>query len=274
MSSGRVWLIGGTQESRHLAIALTTAGLPVTVTVTTAAARDLYGSEVNTVVSRLQAEQMGNFLQKEAIAVVLDASHPHAAAISQGAIAAAQHHQIPYLRFERPGIALHSPDNRHPVTELDSFETLLAGNYLLGQRVLLTIGYRYLPLFASWQPQATLFTRILPSSVALETALAAGFSRDRIIALQPPVPPLLEQALWHHWQISLVVAKASGQPGGEDTKRRVAATTGTPLILIARPAVAYPAQTSDITAAIKFCAQQLGFTYPNPAEYPEHGYRF
>lgn len=255
VSRDRVWLIGGTQESRNLAQALVAAKLPVTVTVTTSAARDLYGPPIRVLVGQLQQDQMHDFLVQERIAVVLDASHPHAGVISQSAIAAAQQQQIPYLRFERPAVVV--PQSDPQVTAVDSFETLLTGNSLLGERVLLTVGYRYLPLFQGWQQQSTLFARILPSAVALETALASGFSRDRIIALHPPLSLELEQALWQHWRITLVIAKASGQPGGELVKRAVAKKLGTPLVLIARPPIVYPAQTQDLLEAIRFCAQAL-----------------
>jgi precorrin-6x reductase len=126
------------------------------------------------------------------------------------------------------------PDNPQ-VISLDSFNTLLASDYLHQQRVLLTIGYKALHLFCSWQERSTLFARILPAVKSLEAATAAGFASDRIIALRPPVTAELEKALWRHWDISLVVTKASGVAGGEDVKRSVAAELGIPLIVIARP---------------------------------------
>jgi precorrin-6A/cobalt-precorrin-6A reductase len=66
----------------------------------------------------------------------------------------------------------------------------------------------------------------------------------------------LEKALWQQWDISLVVTKASGTAGGEDIKRTVAAQLGIPLIVIDRPVVEYPQQTSDLSVAIEFCRQQ------------------
>ncbi|MEQ8963440.1 MAG: precorrin-6A reductase, partial [Coleofasciculus sp. C2-GNP5-27] len=143
------------------------------------------------------------------------------------------------------------------VITLDSFETLVVGDYLNQQRVLLTVGYKVLSLFQDWQARSTLFARILPAVTSLEAAIAAGFSRDRIIALRPPVPYELEMALWRHWDISLVVTKASGVAGGEATKRQVAAQLGIPLIVIKRPVVKYPQQTSDITVALAFCQRYL-----------------
>ncbi|WP_448560895.1 cobalt-precorrin-6A reductase [Trichothermofontia sp.] len=274
---GHIWLIGGTQESAQLAAGLAAARIPWVVSVTTESARRLYGitgpgHDFRIWVGRLNDHTIADFLQEHQITAILDASHPFAVEISQLAIAAAQRYGLPYLRYERPALSVppnsslavpsltqsllidaHSASAR--CYQVDSLITLLQGNYLQGHRVLLTLGYRSLSAFQPWQSQATLFARILPSPIALETALAAGFTPDRLIALRPPLSGDLERALWQHWQISLVVTKASGAAGGEALKRHLAQALGITLITIARPAIAYPQQTQDIETAIAFCQQ-------------------
>lgn len=253
LSFGRIWLIGGTQESAQLAVAIADADLPCIISVTTESACTLYPTAPNLQVwvGRLTPTQIDRFLQQQQIVAILDASHPYAVEISSSAIASAQKLQIPHLRYERPVLELGKLERR-----LDSFEALLSGNYLQKQRVLLTVGYRPLQLFQPWQERATLFARILPSAIALESALAAGFTPDRLICLRPPIWADLEKALWRQWDISLVVTKASGTPGGEDIKRTVAAELGISLIAIDRPKVDYPQQTSDLSVALEFCRQQ------------------
>ncbi len=252
-----LWLIGGTTESAALANAIASLGLPCTITVTTAAAKALYPEtplfEVR--VGRLTATQLDQFLQEQRITAILDASHPYAVEISRMATRVAAERKIPYLRFER--LAVDPQADTPQVILLDSFETLIAGDYLHQQRVLLTVGYKTLPLFRNWHERSTLFARILPAVTSVEAATAAGFSSDRIIALRPPVTAELEKALWRHWNISLVVTKASGVAGGEDVKRAVAAELGIPLIVITRPAVDYPHQTSDLSVALDFCQRYL-----------------
>jgi precorrin-6A/cobalt-precorrin-6A reductase len=252
-TGGRLWLIGGTTESVALAQAIASLRLSCTVTVTTAAAEALYPKTpmLRVQVGRLDADQLEQFLQQQRIVAVLDASHPYAVEISRMATKAATKRQIPYLRFERS--AVEAQADTPEVISLDSFENLLAGEYLYQQRVLLTVGYKALPLFRSWQDRSTLFARILPAVTSLEAAVTAGFSSDRIIALRPPVTAELEKALWRHWQISLVVTKASGAVGGEDIKRSVAAELGIRLVVIDRPVVEYPQQTSDLSVALEFC---------------------
>jgi precorrin-6A/cobalt-precorrin-6A reductase len=250
----QIWLIGGTQESVQLARAIAHSNLPCVVTVTTASARSLYppAPTFQVWVGRLDQQQLETFLQVHQICCILDASHPFAVAVSELAIAAASRYQLPYLRYERP--ELEEGKNPNEIV-LDSFKALLSGNYLKGQRVLLIVGYRPLEQFCSWQSSAVLFARILPSVPALEAALAAGFTPDRLIALRPPVSLDLERALWQQWQISMVVSKASGVAGGEDVKRQVAAELGVKWVAIARPPVSYPHQTGEIAIALEFCKQ-------------------
>jgi precorrin-6A/cobalt-precorrin-6A reductase len=101
-----------------------------------------------------------------------------------------------------------------------------------------------------------LFARILPNIKSLEMAIAAGFTGDRLIALRPPISAAMETALWQQWNISLVVTKASGNVGGEDTKRQVAASLGIPLIVILRPQMIYPRKTFEIADILPFCKQE------------------
>lgn len=251
-------MIGGTQESAAIAHALVQHQRPCLVTVTTESARRLYPASphVKIRVGQLANNEIPQFIKHQGISAILDASHPYAAAISKSAIAAAQDLAVPYLRYERPVLA---SNLSKPTSSLSfpSVEDLLASNILRDQRVLLTIGYRWLPLFQPWQERATLFVRILPSAVALDAALAAGFTPDRIIALRPPISAALEQALWQQWQISMVVTKASGTAGGEDMKRQVAAQLGVTLVAIARPEIIYPHQTDNLEQAIQFCVDHL-----------------
>ena len=197
---------------------------------------------------------MRSLCQQHQIGGVIDASHPYAVEVSTQAIAVTTQLNLPYLRYERSNYPAATPQT-DTVIELDSLEQLLAGNYLQGQRVLLTIGCKALPLFQPWQSRAVLFARVLPKVASLETALNAGFTSDRLIAIRPPLNFATEKALWQQWGISLVVTKASGTPGGEDLKRQIAKDLGVSLIVIARPAITYPQQTSDVAEVLNFCRQ-------------------
>lgn len=250
----RLWIIGGTGEAVKLARALVNLQISCLVTVTTPAASQAYprqpGLQVR--VGALALDTLPGFIQEQGIGAILDASHPFALEITKGAIAAAQQLQIPYWRYERP-----TPDlPPHPlVQQVADLHQVLRADLLAQQRVLLTLGYRWLSAFQPWQQQSTLFARILPSPTALAAALAAGFTPDRLIALRPPISVALELALWQDWQITRVITKASGQAGGEATKQIVAQRLGIPLLIIRRPAITYPFVSQDLERLVSISHQ-------------------
>lgn len=247
--AGSIWLIGGTSDSRWLAANLLAAGYPCWVTVTTPDACSLYPNDPRLTchVERLTAASARQWVQQQQIQAILDASHPFAAEISTLAIGLSQELQLPYLRFERPDYS--------PTTDrcLD-LATLLHSQCLVGERVLLTIGTKYLSAFAPLQQQATLFARILPTPAALEAALAAGFARQRLVAIFPPVTRELERALWQQWQITTIVTKASGT-ASEQLKQELTQELGVQLITLQRPQIFYPHVTSDWAGVAAFLAQ-------------------
>lgn len=248
----KIWLIGGTKDSAEIAKAIADIQVPIIVTVTTPSAKNLYLSDCSVIVGCFSGEEMACFCRQEEIIAIIDASHPFATEVSQNAIAIAKLQNIPYLRYERNSCQLLA--NNQFLT-LDSFDALLKGDYLSGQRVLLTVGCKVLPKFKTWHQDAILFTRVLPKVNSLQIALDSGFTSDRIMAIRPPVSAELETVLWRQWNISLVITKASGKPGGEDIKRQVAKGLGVRLITIARPKIFYPEQTSCIKKIMAFCHQ-------------------
>ncbi|MEA5451376.1 cobalt-precorrin-6A reductase [Leptolyngbya sp. CCNP1308] len=248
-----LWVIGGTGETVELAAALAVEQIPCVVTVTTAAARHAYqkSTYLKVLVGGLDVASLGAFIQAQHIGAVLDVSHPFAVEISKGAIAAAQTLTLPYWRYERPALEKASSSGR--IQYIDDLHAVLTPKILLEQRTLLTLGYRWLHHFTPWQAQATLFARILPSPVALDAALAAGFTPDRLIALRPPITAELEYALWGQWGVTQVITKASGAPGGEDTKRAAADQLDIALFILNRPQLDYPVVCRSQEEALALC---------------------
>lgn len=251
----QIWLIGGTHESAELAALLSAQSIPYIVTVTTLVARALYPPAAAVRVGQLTPENIQKFVTQQSIRCIVDASHPFACEISRQAMKISQQAATPYLRYERCDLAQSAAEGA--VTFVDSMATLVASNLLHHQRVLFTLGYRHLAQFSPLRQTAQLFARVLPSVEAISGALAAGFASQEIIALRPPITPALEKALWQQWNLSRVVAKASGRPGGEAVKRQVAAELGIGLILIQRPPIQYLKQTDSIREAMRFCTETL-----------------
>ncbi len=275
--AGRVWLIGGTSESAAIARSLSTLGVPYVVTVTTAVARQLYLETAEVWAGKLSPQSVDAFIRRWQVRCILDASHPFAEEISRLAMALAQRsanqtggQKIAYLRYERAeagsssttrSTAPEDTDTEAPVTCVESLNQVLSGDVLLNRRVLFTVGCRQLLRSASLldrlRARSQLFVRILPSVEAISAVQAAGFSAHEIMAIRPPVSTALEKALWQQWQVSAVVAKASGAAGGETVKRAIATELGVQLILINRPRLVYLQQTNLISEATEFCCETL-----------------
>ena len=281
MSLGICWLIGGTSDSAAIAQQLSTIGIPYIVTVTTSAARKLYPTDAQVWVGKLLPSLAEDFVSRYGVGCIADASHPFASEISRCAIARSQRQSIPYLRYERPTLADTSNSKQHSsaaacaklsLTKVDSIDSLVDSALLKNQRILFTIGYRHLDNFASLRPASKLYARILPSTEAITGALSAGFNAKEIVAIRPPISLALEIALWEQWNISCVVARASGQLAtieqrlsghsqkidvcsGEQIKRQAARALGTHLILINRPAIIYPRKTESLAEVVSFCRQ-------------------
>jgi precorrin-6A/cobalt-precorrin-6A reductase len=240
-----LWLIGGTEESRAIAQVLSAHSYPWVVTVTRPSAVQLYeGLPGKAMVGILTPERLTQFLQAQAIACIVDASHPFATLISRQAMATG----VPYLRFERPEIPLEPPAQL-----LSDFDQVLQPEYLGGHRVLLTVGVKALPLFAPWHSQTKLWARILPTPEAQEQALQAGFAPECLIPSRLPLTYEQEYQLWQRLQIDTVITKASGEAGGVAIKQAVAKALGVKLVVIARPPITYPLQTDDLAVVQAFC---------------------
>lgn len=248
-----IWLIGGTSDSRTIAQALDRAGLPWIATVVNPAAVRLYDGLAGTVRSgAFSAAALPDWLADRGIRAIVDASHPFATEISQRAIAAAADRSIPYLRFERPTIPLDPPAQRLP-----NLDAALSDRFLTDRRVLFTLGIKALPQILPWRDRvAALWVRVLPESV--ESAIALGFDRAEVIGQRLPVDPAEERADWQQRAIEVVVTKAAGAAGGLDLKQALARELGVQLLVIDRPAIAYPAQTDRLDAVIAFGNRAIG----------------
>lgn len=248
-----IWLIGGTSEGVIIAQRLTQAQLPWLVTVTTPAGAKAYESLQGGVrVGPLTLLTLPEFLQDQAIDLIIDASHPFAVEISRLAIRVSQEKQIPYLRFEREELPLNS------TTEvLPDLASVIQPQYLQDRRVLLTVGVRPLALFQPWLQAAQIWARILPES--WELAVNMGFPAQRLIPMRLPVSVEREKALWLELEVDTVIAKSSGIPGGLEVKQEVAAQLGVRLIVIERPRVQYPAKTEDVEAVVAFCRAHVSY---------------
>ena len=249
--SRAVALLGGTRESRSLALALSQEGIPWIATVTTERGSRLYqGLPGQVMVTRFSAASLEQFLREYRIGVLVDASHPFAQQISQLAIQVTAQVGIPYLRYERPS------ENLEPwVQVVPDWQAVLAESVLAGRRVLLTVGVKPLPLFVPWQNRCQLYARVLPESVS--QAVQAGIAAERVIGRRLPLSFEEELQLWRKLEPQVVISKNSGEAGGLLIKQAVAKTLEIPLLVIQRPSLSYPWCSQDLAEVVRECKRRL-----------------
>ncbi|MCA3573966.1 MAG: cobalt-precorrin-6A reductase, partial [Aestuariivirga sp.] len=223
MPADRILILGGTREARELASLLTAEGRSV-VTSLAGVTRTpaLPPGEVRTG-GFGGAGGLLSYLRREAIALVVDATHPFAARMSANAHEASAAAGVPLLRLERP------PWQPGPGDRWTPAETVAAAAAALppGARVLLTIGRKEVaPFFAKGDLGG--IARMIE-----ETAepLPPNWS---LLMERPPFSVAYERKLLVDNALAWLVTKNAG--GGETEAKLVAARElGLPVIMVARP---------------------------------------
>lgn len=244
-----IWMIGGTKNAIDICRLLLAKGYPMVVSVTTDYGRQLAtltGAEV--IQGKLNAADMDGLIISRKVSLIVDASHPFAAEVSQNAISAAQRNGIAYVRFERP----------NPVYEA-TYVADYAGavDYLLMTtgNILLTTGSKNIDKFMPLGVDR-LFARVLSSSDSIVMCEQAGLEASRIIGLSGVCSVELNAALMTQFNIRYLVTKESGVDGGVGEKVEAARRVGAEVVIIKRPKIHYPEIYSDqdsLIAQIEGC---------------------
>jgi precorrin-6A/cobalt-precorrin-6A reductase len=219
----RVLVLGGTGEGRELAETLVRHGHYVVTSMAGVTADTMKPAGVVRAGGFGGSEGLMNFLRRERIDVVADASHPFAAQISAHACAATSALGLDLVRFERPPWKPQSGDR-----------WISAGNYRQAADalapcagVLLTVGRRGLSPFLARADLSGVARIINVPEMALPQAWL-------LLVARPPLRVETEMVLMREQRITVTVTKNSG---GEATaaKLEAARMLGLPVIMIERP---------------------------------------
>ncbi len=243
-----ILLLGGTSDARDIARGLRADGAEVLVTVVTGYGAELAAEDAAVRLGALDADALRELAQHAE--VVIDATHPFAAVVSQMAITVCAVLGVPYLRYERPGSTL--PDTVHVVESAEEAATLavtLAGGGVL----FLTVGSKTLPVYVATARAAgcPLIARVLPTADVLAATEALGLTPREVLAMQGPTTRELEVALLRHTRAAVLVTKESGPAGGVLEKLAAAAAVGIPAVVVGRPQVAYPRVVATVEGVVR-----------------------
>lgn len=197
-------------------------------------------------------------------AVIIDATHPYAAAVTENIRKACAEAGREYIRVLR-GTTMqeettddHAPADRaaegagRTVGEQmapDSFYELPDGNIVVGSteeaaawlagtegNVLLTTGSKELRVFTSVPDyRERLFARVLSLPSVVASCADLGFQGRNLICMQGPFSEEMNIALIHQTKAKYLVTKDTGREGGFPEKESAAKACGCRMIIIRRP---------------------------------------
>jgi len=247
----RVLILGGTAEARALAAAL--AGVSGVRPVSSLAGRvrdpALPAGEVR-IGGFGGAAGLADWLAAEAIAAVVDATHPFAATISWSAAQAAAATGVPILALRRPGwVQCAGDDWRRVPTPAAAASALAAGpvaDDALAERVFLTTGRTGLEPFAGLSRHWFLIRSIEAPSAPLPP-------RHQLLLARGPFSVAQEIALMRQHRIDVLVTKDSGGPL-TSAKLVAARELRLPVLLIQRPSLPEVPAVSTVEAACDWVA--------------------
>ncbi|MGH6749040.1 MAG: cobalt-precorrin-6A reductase [Stellaceae bacterium] len=225
---GRILILGGTAGARELAGALAKReDLAVTLSLAGRTAEPL---EQPVPVRRGGfggAEGLASYLRVELIDVLIDATHPYAAAISTNAAEAARAASVPLLALRRPPWIEAAGDIW---TEGDTMEDAVEALGKAPRRVFLALGRKELRPFEAAPQHVYLVRSVDPVDPPLAVPHAI------YVTARGPFSEEEDRALLERHRIDALVAKNSG---GDATYGKIAAARALhlPVIMLKRPAL-------------------------------------
>lgn len=239
VAAGRIAVFAGTTEGRRLCERLSEAGRAADAFTATEYGAQLLDPLPGIVAhaGRLDESDMERVLG--AFDVVVDATHPYAAAASDNIERACAATGVRYLRLVRPSTLddadVPETDDDAPVV-VASPEEAAAFLARVEGRALLTTGSKDLAAYTAVPDFATrLFPRVLPEASVVERCHELGFPASQLICMQGPFTHELNVALLHATGAAWLVTKDTGRAGGFDEKLAAARDAGARVIVIARP---------------------------------------
>lgn len=239
----RVLILGGTGDASQLAIAA--SNLPGIEIISSLAGRTRQPAAIATQ-ARIGGfggtEGLVAYLQDQAIALLIDATHPFAAQVSFNGATAAKICGIPHLMLIRPAWQPIEGDRWIEVDDLKAAAEILLG---LAKRVFLTIGRQELSAFAHLEDIWFLMRMI--DSPTSDTPIPKG----QLLLERGPFSLANERELFKKYQIEAIVSKNSG---GEATYAKIIAARelSLPVVMVKRPPVPESDRVSDIESALKW----------------------
>ena len=245
----KVLLFAGTAEGRKIAEYLKELGVPALASAATEYGRSLLeeGGSLSVSGGRMDEGEMERLFAGED-ALVIDATHPYASAVTENIRSACEKTGRTYLRVLRSSTLTGEED----AVRMDSPEA--AAEYLAGTEgnIFLTTGSKELPAFRAVPDyENRIFARVLPLPEVVKSCAELGFQGKHLICMQGPFSQALYVALIRHFHIQTLVTTDSGGYGGFREKAEAAREAGCALLVVERPPRETGRPLEELKTAVK-----------------------
>ena len=207
-----VWILSGTSDGPAIVDKLLKLDYVVFVSVVTHKASRSYAenSKLHIITGKLNdISEIINFIEKNKINYVIDATHPFALIITKNLIEACQKIKKPLFAFERKS-EIKPFKNFYYIDDLKDINK----DFLVNKNILLAIGSRLLNETASYYLKfgANVFTRVLPTYESISKAFGSCIKNSNIAIFEPSKKKdnILEKKLCDHWKIDYILCRDSG----------------------------------------------------------------
>ncbi|MGI5217728.1 cobalt-precorrin-6A reductase [Nocardia sp. CA-290969] len=253
----RILLLGGTGEARELAHVLSgERGLEIVSSLAGRVADPVNPGGQVRVGGFGGVDGLRDWLAGNRIELVVDATHPFAATMTEHAARATADLGLPMLRLNRPGWTAGPGDRWLRVPDMNSAAAVSADT---GSRILLTIGRQGVGAFAGYTKPWFLIRAIDPPESTLPP-------RHELLLARGPFTVAAEAELLDRHRIEVLVTKDSG---GDATAAKLVAARdkGIPVVIVDRPsAPAGLVEVSSVTAVHTWVTEYAAAKGNRPAE--------
>lgn len=229
----KILIFAGTTEGRKLSEHLCEERIEHTVCVATEYGEIVLQENPYATVhmGRMDSEEMTRFFAKQKCEIVVDATHPYAAVVTENikhAVESVNH--IKYLRLKRDTDISADYDNIQYFLNNEMCAEALKNTE---GNILLTTGSKELPVYCAEQGvKERLYVRVLPGIESISLCMQNEISGKHILALQGPFSIELNEALIDQYDIKCLVTKKSGAAGGWNEKIAAAKNKGIPVFVV------------------------------------------
>ncbi|HML04811.1 MAG TPA: precorrin-6A reductase [Methanobacterium sp.] len=183
----------------------------------------------------LDENDLTSLIKKSEIEILIDATHPFAAAATKNAIKSSENAKIKYIRFERPEEHIIKSNLIHKVFSFEDAALKVLEITEKNDKILHLAGVSTINHVIEKIDSNRIYARVLPSIDSVQKCLDLGLKQENIIAMQGTFSKSFNKSLMEEYDISAIITKESGATGGTASKIDAALELGIHTVLVIRP---------------------------------------